>query len=64
MGLNQAQIVAGIENHRSGLLWKSFMANPEITPMLNAIGFEKDVTSEQELVRERASTNDAGSSGR
>jgi len=42
MGLNQAQIVAGIENHRSGLLWKNFMANPEIQPALNAIGFKPD----------------------
>jgi hypothetical protein len=42
MGLNQAQIVVGIENHRSGLPWKLFMANPEIQPMLDAIGFEPD----------------------
>jgi hypothetical protein len=42
MGLNQAQIVVGIENHRTGLLWKHFMANPEIDPMLNAIGFQPD----------------------
>ena len=40
MGLNQAQIVVGIENHRTGLVWKQFMANPEIAPMLDAIGFE------------------------
>jgi hypothetical protein len=31
-----------IENHRSGLVWKHFMANPEIKPALDAIGFEKD----------------------
>jgi hypothetical protein len=42
MGLNQAQIVVGIENHRTGLLWKHFMANPEIDPMLKAIGFRPD----------------------
>ncbi|MCA9235059.1 MAG: hypothetical protein KDA44_06295 [Planctomycetales bacterium] len=42
MGLNQAQIVVGIENHRTGLLWKHFMANPEIAPMLAAIGFVED----------------------
>jgi hypothetical protein len=42
MGLNQAQIVAGIENHRSGLLWRLFMANPEIPPMLQSVGFEPD----------------------
>lgn len=42
MGLNQAQIVVGIENYRSGLPWKLFMSNPEIEPMLAAIGFEAD----------------------
>ncbi|HUJ42966.1 MAG TPA: glucoamylase family protein [Opitutaceae bacterium] len=44
MGLNQAQIVAMIENHRSGLLWRKFMANPEIQPALDAIGFKPDPT--------------------
>jgi hypothetical protein len=39
MGLNQAQIVVGIENHRSGLVWKRFMANPEIGPALQKAGF-------------------------
>jgi exo beta-1,2-glucooligosaccharide sophorohydrolase (non-reducing end) len=33
MGLNQAPITAMIENYRSGLLWKNFMANPEIAVM-------------------------------
>jgi hypothetical protein len=42
MGLNQAQIVAMIENHRTGLLWREFMANPEIQPALDAIGFVPD----------------------
>ena len=43
MGLNQAPITAMIENYRSGLLWKNFMANPEIAIMqqkLDAIGKE------------------------
>lgn len=42
MGLNQAQIVVMIENHRSGLGWKRFMANPEIHAALDAIGFTPD----------------------
>lgn len=42
MGLNQAPIVVMIENHRTGLVWKHFMSNPEIEPALKAIGFEKD----------------------
>ncbi len=41
-GLNQAPIVDMIENYRTGLLWKLFMSNPEIDPMVKAIGFEKD----------------------
>lgn len=41
MGLNQAPIVVMIENHRSGLVWDQFMANPEIERALEAIGFSK-----------------------
>jgi exo beta-1,2-glucooligosaccharide sophorohydrolase (non-reducing end) len=39
MGLNQAPIAVMIENYRSGLIWKHFMANPEIRPALERIGF-------------------------
>jgi hypothetical protein len=42
MGLNQAPIVVMIENYRSGLIWKLFMSNPEIQPVLDKIGFRKD----------------------
>jgi len=42
MALNQAPIVVMIENHRTGLVWRKFMANPEIAPALKAIGFEPD----------------------
>ncbi len=34
MGLDQAPIVAMIENYRTGLLWRTFMSNPEIPGML------------------------------
>jgi hypothetical protein len=46
MGLNQAVITVMIENYRSGVTWKNFMANPEIQPALEAIGFKsvKDST--------------------
>jgi exo beta-1,2-glucooligosaccharide sophorohydrolase (non-reducing end) len=47
MGLNQAPIVVMIENYRSGLLWKLFMSNPEIQPMLDKIGFRKDSISQR-----------------
>ncbi len=39
MGLNQAPMAVMIENYRTGLIWKSFMANPEIAPMIRKIGF-------------------------
>jgi exo beta-1,2-glucooligosaccharide sophorohydrolase (non-reducing end) len=42
MGLDQAPIVVMIENYRSGLVWKMFMSNPEIQPMLDKIGFQPD----------------------
>ena len=37
MGLNQAPIVAMVENYRTGLLWKKFMANPEVAVMLKQL---------------------------
>jgi exo beta-1,2-glucooligosaccharide sophorohydrolase (non-reducing end) len=42
MGLDQAPIVVMVENYRSGLIWKLFMSNPEIQPMLDRIGFQPD----------------------
>jgi hypothetical protein len=40
MGLNQAPITVMIENYRTGLIWKLFMSNPKIKPMLDKIGFK------------------------
>jgi len=37
MGLNQAPITVMIENYRTGLIWKLFMLNPEIQPMVKRI---------------------------
>jgi exo beta-1,2-glucooligosaccharide sophorohydrolase (non-reducing end) len=31
-----------IENYRTGLIWKTFMKNPEIRPALERIGFQPD----------------------
>lgn len=45
MGLNQAPIVVMTENYRTGLIWKLFMSNPEIKPMLDRIGFRPDETA-------------------
>jgi exo beta-1,2-glucooligosaccharide sophorohydrolase (non-reducing end) len=44
MGLNQAPITVMIENHRTGLIWKLFMSNPEIGDALEKIGFVTDQT--------------------
>jgi hypothetical protein len=59
MGLNQAQIVVGIENHRSGLVWRQFMANPEIAPTLQAAGFSPDTghsSAESEEITAKAAS--------
>lgn len=45
LAIDQGPIIDMIENYRSGLLWSNFMANPEIAPALDAIGFEPDITS-------------------
>jgi hypothetical protein len=46
LAIDQGPIIVMIENYRSGLLWNNFMANPEIQPMLNAIGFVPDSTTD------------------
>ena len=42
IAIDQGPIIDMIENYRSGLLWEKFMANPEIQPMLDSIGFVPD----------------------
>ena len=42
MGLNQAPMAVMIENSRTSLVWKNFMANPEIAPALKTMGFHPD----------------------
>ncbi len=51
LAIDQGPIVVMIENARSGLLWRLFMANPEIAPMLAAIGmyFEVDYDSDGDV---------------
>ena len=68
LAIDQGPIVLMIENHRSGLLWKRFMANPEIAPALAAIGFVSDsasvtgvpVTAGPRVLRLAASPNPSG----
>ncbi|MCF6268413.1 MAG: T9SS type A sorting domain-containing protein [Melioribacteraceae bacterium] len=44
LAIDQGPIIIMVENYRTSLLWNLFMANPEIQPMLNAIGFKEDLT--------------------
>lgn len=49
LAIDQGPIVAMIENYRTGLLWDLFMANPEIQPALDAIGFVPNSSSADEV---------------
>jgi uncharacterized protein (UPF0128 family) len=49
LAIDQGPIINMIENHRSGLLWKHFMANAEIQTALKKIGFSSDVTKVETL---------------
>jgi len=44
LAIDQGPIMVMIENYRSALLWKNFMANTEIGTALTAIGFVADNT--------------------
>ena len=46
LAIDQGPIIIMIENYRSGLFWELFMANPEIQPALDSIGFVPDSTSQ------------------
>lgn len=48
MGLNQAPIVVMVENYRTGLPWRAFMSNPEISTMLKQLeGAQQQVNTAQ-----------------
>lgn len=55
LAIDQGPIVVMIENYRSGLFWELFMANPEIQPALDAIGFTADSTSQITSLEESVS---------
>jgi len=48
LAIDQGPIICMIENHRTGLLWKLFMLNPEIEPMLKSIGWTRSNSAEPE----------------
>lgn len=56
ISIDQGPIIVMIENYRSGLLWENFMANPEIQPMLDSIGFVPDSTTS--IIDESSVIND------
>lgn len=45
LAIDQGPIVIMMENHRTQLCWDLFMANPEILPMLDAIGWTTEETA-------------------
>ncbi|WP_263367834.1 glucoamylase family protein [Edaphobacter bradus] len=47
LALNQGPQVVMIENGRTGLIWHSFMSNPEIRAMQKAIGLQPDPEPQQ-----------------
>lgn len=52
LAIDEGPIIIMIENYRSQLLWNNFMANLEIQPMLDSIGFVPDysgVLNEKEI---------------
>jgi hypothetical protein len=46
LAIDQGTIAPMIENYRTGLCWDMFMKNPEIPPMLDAIGWTTTKVSE------------------
>ena len=54
MGLNQAPITVMVENYRTGLIWKLFMSNREIKPMLDKIGFRPDASKQSSIEGNRS----------
>ncbi len=56
LAIDQGPIILMIENYRSGLLWDLFMSNPEIQPMLDAIGFYYSPNTLEETSDSRAFT--------
>jgi hypothetical protein len=50
LAIDQGPIIVMIQNYRTELLWKLFMANPEINPALSAIGFVQDLSDTQEPI--------------
>ena len=48
LAIDQGPIIVMIENHRTGLLWKLFMAVPEVQAGLRRLGFSSPHFKEAE----------------
>ncbi len=60
LAIDQGPIIGMIENHRTGLLWRLFMSNPEIQPALDAIGFVPDATATKDVLARNEATEGVG----
>ncbi len=60
LAIDQGPIIGMIENHRTGLLWRLFMSNPEIQPALDAIGFVPDATATKDVIARNEATEGVG----
>ncbi len=60
LAIDQGPIIGMIENHRTGLLWRLFMSNPEIQPALDAIGFVPDATASKDVIARDEATEGVG----
>jgi len=46
LAIDQGPIICMIENYRTALCWHMFMSNPEIQPMLQAIGWRSELNEQ------------------
>lgn len=51
LAIDQGPIIIMIENFRTQLCWNLFMANPEIDPMLDAIGWTTGIDDAEKMIR-------------
>jgi hypothetical protein len=57
LAIDQGPIICMIENYRSGLLWNYFMKNPEVQPMLDKVGFVRDLSGSSEYTSDHVLNN-------
>lgn len=48
LAIDQGPIILMLENHRTGLCWRLFMANPEIAPALARMGWSRSALSQED----------------